>query len=149
MGYTNTQQERDRYTNLRQQYGDALRQRNSAISIAQCRVDVAEAALQEINDDINKLNNSGVISYQVTQERYRLYEARRKATDRLNEAKKTLAIVRVGKDAINEVADLVTHTRRDPAKIVEDELDKAADAIAGEIVRKHEHKRIGIEYNGH
>lgn len=149
MGYTNTQQERDRYNNLRQQYGDALRQRKSAISIAQCHVDVAEAALQEINDAINKLNNSGVISYQVTQERNRLYNARRKATDRLNEAKNNLAIVRVGEDAINEVADLVTHTRRDPAKIVEDELDKAADAIAGEIVRKYEHKRIGIEYNGH
>lgn len=150
MGYLNNTENQSKYNAIREKYKDAARKRKVAISIEQTHVEVARARVEEINNRLRELGATNKITHELAQERGRLWTLRTAATEQLRQAEQKLAIAQVGQAAIDEVVERITRDRVQsaPSKTIDDELEDAADKIAGHIARKADHKRLTNEYYG-
>jgi hypothetical protein len=151
--YLNTTENEARYQAIRLKYAGALQERDNLITNARRKLNVAKAvrdyALQQL-EEFNAVPRTRW-TQEEKDEKTRLQNAFNAARHKLEDAEKAYSVAQAGEDNINMVVDIITRDRTSqPApKTIDDDLDEAANIIANEIVKKHEHKRIGIEYNGH
>lgn len=107
MEYTNTTQNERRYRELCSRYESKMRVR--AVRIEQKRADVEteKKALQDINDELRRLDASCRITHELAKERARLYTERTKAMQRVKDAKHALNVEQIGEDNMNMLDGII------------------------------------------
>lgn len=98
MAYINTTQNEKRYRELCSRYESKMRVR--AVRIEQKRADLEteKKALQDINDELRRLDASCRITHELAKERARLYTERTKAMQRVKDAEHALNVEQIGED---------------------------------------------------
>lgn len=107
MVYINTQENENRYNELRSKYAGAIEMRNNLIQVKRARLEFEEQSLQELERAINELNATGRISHEIAQKREKLWSARTRAIGNVRRAKVELNAAIVGADNMREFENTI------------------------------------------
>lgn len=107
MAYTNTTQNENRYRELCSRYASRMRVRAALIEQKRADVETEKKALQDINDELRKLNASCKITHELAKERARLYTERTKAMQRVRAAENALNVEQIGEENMNLLDGIV------------------------------------------
>lgn len=107
MFYVNTQENENRYNELRSKYAGKIEMRNNLIQVKRARLEFEEQSLQDLERAINELNSTGTISYEVAKKREKLWSARTRAIGNVRRAKIELNAAIAGEDAMKELENTI------------------------------------------
>lgn len=109
MAYINTTQNEKRYRELCSRYESKMRVR--AVRIEQKRADLEteKKALQDINDELRRLDATCKITHELAKERARLYTERTKAMERVRAAENALNVEQIGEDNMKVLDGMIDY----------------------------------------